>query len=594
MRFHSFATSLCFFSRLLFLCVLCDPVVSSSLLRAAAPREELLRLVPDSVGFCLVIQDLREHAAALQASPLIEQLSQSPLAVKIRASADLKKLDRFEARMKAKLGLDWARLRDDIFGDAVVLAYRPGPPGKPEQEQGVLLLRARNEKVLAELIDRVNKVQKEEGELKDLDERRHKETVYYRRLEFDKRSERDKPPTFYYVHGAILAISSQESMLRQVIDCDRRESEPTGEAARRLRELDAERALLAVWINPRAFDAEVDAKVAGSSSERSVPVKHFARYWKALDSVVLSLSPAERAINLSLGVRVRVEELPPATRRLFQEAATASAVWRRFPESALFAVGGRLDGATLLDVFGGFLTAENRQALHATLNHQFAALLGEEDFARDVLPALGPDWGLCITAPAPRDKGWMPQTLLALRVDTHRTKKALRGKLLAGLDFAARLFILGHNTQHPDQPMVLKSGEVDSQEVRHVASERGLPSGIQPAYGLLHGYLLLSSSLDAMTRFGQATPAPAADADAPIPLLRISCKDWRTYLNERREPIVRFLASRNNLSVDAAGQRLNGLLAGLRFLDRIELRQRVAPGQVIFTLDVQTTQALKK
>jgi hypothetical protein len=568
---------------------LCASVVSSSL--AAAPRDELLRLVPDSVGFCLVVQDLRGHAAALQASPVVEQLSQSSLAVKIRNSADLKKLDRIEAKMKEKLGLDWTRLRDDILGDALVLAYQPGPPGKPEQEQGVLLLRARNAKVLADLIERVNKVQKEEGELKDLEERRHNEAVYYRRLEFDKHTERDKPPTFYYVHGPVLALSSQESMLQKIIEGDRPDAGISGEAARRLRELDAERALLAVWINPRAFDPEVDAKVAKSPIERSATVKYFARYWKALDSVVLSLSPAERDINLSLGVRARVEELPPAARRLFREGATASAVWGLFPESALLAAGGRLDGAALLDVFGGFLTAENRQALHATLNRQFAALLGEEDFARDVLPVLGPDWGLCITAPAPRDKNWMPQTLFALRVDVNR-KKALDRKLLDGLDFAARLLILGHNTQYPDQPMVLKNGEVAGQEVRYLAGERGLPDGLQPAYGLLHGYLILASSLESMNRFANAKPQTAAGS--PVPLLRISCKDWRTYLNERREPIVQFLAARNKLSRDAAGQQLNGLLAGLHFIDRIELRQRAAPGQVIFTLSVQTAQALKK
>ncbi len=184
-------------------------------LRAAAPRDELLRLVPDSIGFCLVAQDLRGHAAALQASPFLEQLRQSPLAARLRKSEDLKKLDKFKVDMKAKLGIDLEQLRDDILGDGLVFAYRPGPPGKPEQEQGLILVRARNAKVLADLIDRLNKVQKEEGELKDLEERRHNDLVYHRRVE------RDKPPTFYYVHGPILALSGQEDMLRQAIDCDR-------------------------------------------------------------------------------------------------------------------------------------------------------------------------------------------------------------------------------------------------------------------------------------------------------------------------------------------------------------------------------------
>jgi hypothetical protein len=575
-----------FFVRVLLFCVLCNSVVSSSLLAAAAPRDELLRLVPDSIGFCVVVQDLRGHAASLRDSPFVEQLRQSPLAVKIRNSAALKKLDLFEAKMKEKLGLDWARLRDDLLGDAVVFAYRPGPPGKPEQEQGVILLRARDAKTLADLIERVNKVQKEEGELKELEERRHHDAVYYRRLEYDKRAERDKPPTFYHVHGPILALSGQESMLRQVIDCDRmRSADAVPDVTQRLRDLNAASALVAVWLNPRAFDAEVESK--------SDAAKHFASLWKALDSVVLSLAPADRDINLSLGLRARVGELPPAARRLFREGAATSDVWRRFPEQALLAVGGRFDGAALLDVLDDFLTPESRQTLRADLNGQLGALLGADDFAKDVLPGLGPDWGLCVTAPAADDKGWMPQALFALRVDAERAKKSLDRDLLGALDFAARLVIVGHASQHRDQPLTLKKADVDKQEVHYLASERGLPPGVQPAYGLLNGYLVLASSLESMNRFARNTRGADATPLA-TPLLRISFKGWRGYLKERREPITQFLADKNKLSRDAAGQQVDSLLAGLQFVDRLELRQRSAPGQVVFTLSVQTARALKK
>ncbi|SRR5579883_177734 len=590
-----------------FLCVLCDSVVSSSL-QAAAPREELLRLVPDSIGFCFLVQDLRGHAAALRDSPFVEQLSRSPVAVKIRNSEDMKKLDRFESKMKEKLGLDWTRLRDDILGDALVLGYRPGPPGEPEKEEGFLLLRARNEKVLTELIERVNKVQKEEGELKDLEKRRHNGIVYYRRLEHENRTQRDKPPMFYHVHGPILALTSQESMIRQIIDCDRdRSSDSVPEATRRLRELDAERALMAVWINPRAFDADLDAKAATSLSEGCAAVKHFAQYWKALDSVVLSLSPDDRdIINLSLGVRARLEAMPPAARRMFREGATASEVWKRFPNSALLAAGSRIDGAALLEVFGGFLATETRQTIKATLNLKLGALLGEEDFARDFLPAFGPDWGLCVTAPSAQDKNWMPQALFALRVAPTRTKKSVETKLLAALDFAARLVIFGHNNEHPDAPLALKNGEADGQEIRYLAGERGLPAGLRPSYALLHGYLVLSSSLDTLTRFAHKTTASSTpitpqektqvsdSASPPFPLLRISFKDWRTYLRERREPIVQFLVENEKVGREAAERQLDGLLAGFQFVERIELRQRVAPSQVIFTLSVKTTYALQK
>lgn len=591
-----------FFARVCVLSVPCVLVVSLAL-QAATPREELLRLVPDSVGFCLVVQDLRGHAAAWRNSPFLEQLRRSSFADKIRNSDKLKTLDRIDAELKEKLGFDGKRLCNDILGDALVLAYRPGSPGHPQQEQGAMLLRARDEKALADLIERINKVQKEEGELKDLSERRHKDIVYYRRLEYDKSGQCDKPPTFYYVHGPVLALSEQESTLQQIIERDHaRPSEEIGEAARRLRELDAERALLAVWINPRAFDAEVQAKAASTSAERSTAAKHFALYWKALESVVLSLSPQDRDINLSLGVRARIAELPPAARRLFNQAATASDLWRRFPQSALLAVGGRLDGAALLDAVGGFLTPQGRHALHAALNRPFATLLAEDDFSGGLLPALGPDCGLCLSAPSAgargsqpaRSNAGLPHLLFALRLDGKRTKKPPERTLLTALDFAARFVVFAHNNQHPDSPLSLKTGAVDGQEVHYLAGERGLPVGVQPAYGLLNGYLVLASSLESMNRFAQTPPNPAPAADAPVPLLRISFADWRSYLTEHRDSIVQLLMDGDKLSHDAAALKMDGLLAVLHFVERAELSQRTAPGQVIFALNVRTAEALKK
>lgn len=590
------------FARICVLGVL-DVLVVGVALPAATPREELLRLVPDSVGFCLVVRDLRGHAAAWRNSPFLEQLRRSAFAENIRNSDKLKTLDRIDAEMKEKIGFDGKRLCNDILGDAVVLAYRPGSPGQPQQEQGVMLLRARDEKTLAELIERINKVQKEEGELKDLSERRHKDIVYYRRLEYDKSAQCDKPPTFYYVHGPILALSEQESAVQQIIERDHsRPSEEIGEAARRLRELDAERALLAMWINPRAFDAEVEAKAANTSTDHSTAAKHFAQYWKALESVVLSLSLQDRDINVSLGVRARVAELPPAARHLFTQAATTSDLWRRFPRSALLAVGGRLDAAALLDAIDGFLTPQGRRALRAALNRPFATLLAEDDFTGGLLPALGPDCGLCLSAPptgagssqAARGNPAMPHLLFALRLDGKRTKKPPERTLLAALDFAARFIVFAHNNQHPDSPLALKTGVVDGQEVHYLAGERGLPAGVQPAYGMLNGYLVLASSLESMNRFAQTPPNPAPTADAPVPLLRISFADWRSYLTEHRDSIVQLLTDGDKLSRDEAGLKMDGLLAVLQFVERAELSQRTAPSQTIFTLNLRTAQALKK
>lgn len=557
-------------------------------LSLAAPRQELLRLVPDSIGFCLVLHDLRAHAASLHPSPFADQLRQSPFFAHIRDSADVKKLHRLEAVLKEKIGLDWAHLRDDILGDTVAFAYRPGPPGKSEQERGLILLRARNAKALSDLIERFNKLQKDEGDLQALEERRHHDVVYHRRLE------RGKPPTFYYVHGPILALCDREDMLQEAIDCDRtRGSDAVSEAERRLRELGAERALLSVWINPRAFDAAMLSKAAGESAERAGPAKQIAIYWKALENIVFSLVLAEREVNLALAVRARVEELPVGARRFFAAAAVPSELWRRFPQEALLAVAGRLDAAALFEVLSGFLPPEGRQALQTNLSSQVGALLGEEDFAKNVLPSLGPDGGLCLLAPAASDKGWIPHALVALRVGSTQRKKPLDQELMEALDFAARLLVFAHNSQHPDRPLTLKTTEADKPKIHYVSGERGLPLGMQPAYAVRNGYLVLASSLDGLGRFASAaSTAPAAKAE--VPLVRISVQQWRDYLKERREPIVRFLAEKNELSREAAEKHLDEICSALQFVDRLELRHRSAPGQVVLTLSARTARALRK
>src|SRR4051794_17161147 len=69
------------------------------------PRDELLRFVPDNVGFCLVVQDLRGHAAALTASPFAEQLRQSPLGAALRNAAEVHQLNRVDQFLRKQLGV---------------------------------------------------------------------------------------------------------------------------------------------------------------------------------------------------------------------------------------------------------------------------------------------------------------------------------------------------------------------------------------------------------------------------------------------------------------------------------------------------------
>src|SRR5262249_5462681 len=155
----------------------------------------------DDVGLCLVLQDLRGHSAALLDSPFVEQLWRSPVGAAMLASKEVGQLGKVGKDLEKLLGLDWPRLRDDILGDAVAFAYRPGPPRQPEQEQGLFLVRARDPRALADLIGRLNRVQKEAGQLTELEEREHNGVKYHRRVERKEvNGVEHTEVNFYYLH----------------------------------------------------------------------------------------------------------------------------------------------------------------------------------------------------------------------------------------------------------------------------------------------------------------------------------------------------------------------------------------------------------
>jgi hypothetical protein len=549
----------------------------------AAPRDELLRLVPPDVGFCLVLQDLRGHAAALADSPFVEQLSQSALGRLLRAKPEWSKLDGLEAKLKKDLDVTWDRLRDEFLGDAVVLAFRPDPAGR--KDQGLILLRARTPQSLADLVTRINQVQQNNGELKTLEKLEYKGITYYRR-------EEARATNYYCLRGPVLIFSGEQVMLHQALDLGLRESgresgaEP--DLARRLREAGADKAVIALWVNPRALDAQVEGRAAaGQEAEQETARKTFAACWKALDDVVLSLELG-RDLSVSLALRGRPEQMPPGVRRFLAELSRPSELWRSFPQDALFALALRLDPAALLDAISDFIPTESRQSLEVELNRTLGAALGKDIF-KDLLPGIGPDVGVCVTAPAPGDKDWFPRVVLAVRAAGGPA--AVDQSLLSALHVAAVGLVLGYNSEHRDHALRLATATVDKQEVKYLDGPGVLPAGLRPAAALRDGYLVLASSPGVLRGFRAEPPgAPGAT----VPLVRVSFRGLRAYLRQRHDSLAGALAQKEGADRDEVGRRLDTLLDVLEFLDRLEVRQRTAPGLVVFTLSLQTAQPLKR
>jgi hypothetical protein len=544
---------------------------------APLPRDELLRFVPDDMGFCLVVQDVRRHAAALAASPFAQHFLRSGPGKGLLRSAELRKLEAVDRLIAKQVGVGWAELRDDVLGEAIVLAYRPGPPGKPQQEQGLILVRARTARALHHVVERLNAVQKETGELRELVECDHKGTKYYKRVERNQ-------VNYYYLRGPILLFTGQEDVLRAALEREQSSPSLSPPVTARLRKLGIERSLLALWINPRAWDAEVLGRAAKATE---VGPRTFAVYWKALQDVGVAVK-LDRDLSVSLAFRAETDKLPASARKFLAEASRPSEVWRNCPDNALLAAGGRIDVAALFELLGEFMTKKARETVQADLAPLSAVL--DRNIIKEVLPNIGPDWGVCITAPPAEDKNWGPRMLLALRV-APGPEAPVDQALLSALRTWAVFGVLAHNKQHPDRPVRLKSTIVNKVRVQYLEGDNAFPPGIQPAFALKGGYVVLASSVDEVRRFGTG-PAPAATGS--VPLLRISFKDWRAYLKDRSEPLAGALAERDKITREQARARLDHLRTALELIDRLELRQRSSAGQVTFTLALTTGRPLRK
>jgi hypothetical protein len=568
----------------LFLCCLCSAGIAAPALAAPLPADELLRYVPRDVTFCMVLRDLRSHREALNNSPFADHLRRSPLGKALTASPQFASLLKTEQSLEKMLGVSLEKVRDEVLSESMVFAYRQGPPGKPEQEQGLVLLRAKEAKPLADLVDGLNAFLKSQGMLKEVREVEHGGFKYQRRVEGDE-------VNFLCLRGPVLIFSGQESLLREALALEK--NTPMAQEApvtKSLRQLGADRALLSAWINPRAFDAELAARVEKSAGAEKAFHKTFADCWKALDGAALTLS-LTRELEMGLALRGRPESLPPEVRRLLEDASGRADLWARFPDDALLNLAARTPAPSLLAFLGAFQTKRSFESMLKGLNDSLGTLLGGRDVAKDVLPHVGPDWGVSVSAPLPSEKGWFPSAFFALRVAAGDNSDPVDKALVDLLKFHVRAAVMAHNKVRKD-PLAWKTARHERLEMTYLASGPGLAMGLQPAFGLCDGYLVIASTPETFRRFAAAPRS--AGKETEVPLLRLSFTALRQYLKDQRQPLASAIAEQHQQTPERVSEQMEGIAAVLGLFDRLELTQRTIPGQVMFTLRLRPSHPLRK
>ncbi len=524
--------------------------------QSAPFRYDLLSLLPDDFAVCVVMHDLKGNAARWEKSAWLKMFRAAPLGKSLLEGPEMQQLERVQADLKKNLDLDWPTLRDDLLGDTLILAYNPGPKNQPDDERGLILLYARKPDRLRQFIDRLNEAQKTSGELKDLAELQYRGHTYHRRKQGDKTQ-------FYFVKDSLAAFTVKEELLHAFLD---RRAAPAKESAwvKRFKKAGAENAFLTMCVNPRGLDAELLA-----NGKKDDP---FPSYWRALEAIFVTVAIRDEA-EVRLSIQANTEQLPKWARATFMQTWPASSLWDRFPEQSIVTIAAQTDFAGLGEALTLLMPEKDRKKLTSDWQGGIGAIV-RLDLFKDLLPNIGPDWGVCVLPS--KDAKELPQAIVALTVKPGANTQPVDQALVKALEIFASIAVLDHNKNNPDAPIRVESVSQDKIEVKFLAGDKAFPPGVAPAFALKDGFLLLASSPEAIANF--RLRAPQAGERKETPLVRISAPELAKLLEHRREHILSSLPQKD------AKQRLENVIGLLGMFDRLTLSHRADAGQATWTL----------
>lgn len=551
----------------------------------AGPREELLRLVPPDSNLVVVVQQLRDHWQGLANSKWLARFTESHLGKSILDAPELVQLSKVREQLVRGLRVTPAQLRDEIFGDALVLAFRAGPPDQPQMDDGLILTWARDSDLASTVIDRLNQVQRLSGELKQLAK------VEYRQRTYTRRTRQDGGEEFFYQQGSVVVIASTEKGLRELIDRDWQSPAVAQEAPpleTHLRKLGVESRAALVWFNPRRFEPELKQTVAKAHGAEAAFLHQFVRYWQACDGLALSLDLSQH-LDLALSLSVRTADLPASARRFLASANTPSSLWASVPSDALLAVCGRSDMIALTQMIGEFLTPADRKHAQQTLRQLFSGALDDEQ--QDALLAgLGPDFGLWLAPPVNKGVG-LPRGLLAVRLRPTPAGESLDTPLMETLNYFATLGVAAYNASHPDQ-IRLRSLKQGPLSLRTVVGDKGLFALYQPTFTCKDGYMLLGTTPQEIAVFAAPPAQPALPPEQAVPWVRVSLKNLANYIRDNRAFFAGLLLRQDDLAAEGL-QRLDWIIDTLELFNTVELLHRSGSDRADLILRVRPALPLR-
>ncbi|AMV24885.1 hypothetical protein VT84_10840 [Gemmata sp. SH-PL17] len=557
--------------------------INSLALAAPVPpaRDEAIRLAPPDAAIVFVVQNLRDHMKALSESPFAAWFPTSAHGKHVLNSDDFKKFTDGAAPVLGALGITPTEVLHDIIGDVVVFAYVPAPAGNPKDERSVILIRPRRPDALAKVLDALNDIQMKSKELKSLIERKYSGEVYF------ERQKPNGPSDFYCFRDGVFAFSQSEADIKAIIERDKSPKDKPPVLVERLTKLGVADAAVVLLVNPRAFDSELAEKAKNANPDEKGFLTKFAEVWSATDAAALYLS-VEKDVELGVSLHYSPEKLPAALKPWIVGERTQSALWSSVPDNAILALAGRAKANDIIDVLAMLAPTNGKPGVRETLEQTLGPVVGKDKLPL-VLDALGPD---AVIWAAPPAKGTaVPVVLAAVKVQADSLKGAEASKaLVQALEYGFQVGRIAYNASHKDQ-IELKE-EKDGDAVIKLLASDGFPMGVRPCFALKAGYLLVSSSPDAIKSF--QSPPGAAKTGGDVTLARFNAISARDYLTAHTPQLAKLLAEAGAGEEKALTAQLGMLASVLEPLDKVELLTRGNATGMKVMLRVKTVKPLKK
>jgi hypothetical protein len=458
-----------------------------ALAHAGEKTDGLLNLVPSDAGFTVALDDLRGFSNKLMASGLVDRLKQSPPIDGWLASEDGERFRKSLADLAKLFNSELGRLRDEVLGDAVVLSLHPGRPEAPQDAGGLLLVKARDHALLEQLIAALNGLEKGNGTLQEIQERRRGSTTYVARVFLAQ----GRPADFYRIfEDGTLVWTNSERLITAVIDRRMSKSSP-GLADRadfqRMRAV-LPPSLLSAFVDP-AFVSRMAQSDPSAPRLDELPAR-LRSYVASLDYLAFALEWGDGPILHSFEDYKPVDAKLGWNARLSREAGAQEKLLSSVPRNAVAIMSSPLDFVWIYELLLD-LSSKTDPAQRERLDTLFRGIALDRDPRTELLSKLGPATVAFLESPTePNGAGVLA---IALPGDSG-VSRALDNSLRTALTFYSL------DAAKRGEDWRIETVEKDGQRTtRLVKADNQAARGF--AYSITPDQLVLSMQRDAIARY---------------------------------------------------------------------------------------------